>query len=84
MDGNTRFKSLILKKIKDKGYRSIRQFADLNKISRSPISKTISGATIPEKATVQRWCALLDCSAQERTEIFQAIYVPEEVEQVAA
>jgi predicted transcriptional regulator len=77
---NNKFKTLFLKKIKDKGYKSIRQFTDIANISRSPITKTIRGISMPERGTVQRWCDALDCSAQERAEIFQAVYVPEDAD----
>jgi transcriptional regulator with XRE-family HTH domain len=75
------FKSLFLRKIKDKGYKSIRDFTDKTGIARSPITKTIRGINVPSMDTVNHWCESLDCTPQERKEIFQSIYVPSDDEE---
>jgi transcriptional regulator with XRE-family HTH domain len=75
---NSKFKVLLLRKIKANGYKSIRDFSDKKSISRSPITKTIRGISTPERSSVQRWCDALNCSPQERNEIFQSVYVPDD------
>lgn len=70
----TRFKALMVTEIKEQGYATVKEFIDTNHIPRSPLFKAMSGATVPSRENVNRWCTLLKCSPAKRREIVAAVY----------
>jgi hypothetical protein len=78
----TKFRAVIAKKIRDKGYRSINDFAERNKnnFHRNALARALTGAAIPGRETINNWCKALECTSTETAEIVASIYVDDEEE----
>ena len=69
---SSRFKPLLLKKLQDNGYTNVHKFATAKGFTRSPIVKALHGNSKPTPDSLNKWCEALNCTAQERKEIFHA------------
>lgn len=78
----SKLKPLLTQKIQDRGYSGIRAFAKAHGLNHSTIVKAMNGNSVPRRNIVERWCEALECTKQERIEIFHAAgYVaPDELE----
>jgi transcriptional regulator with XRE-family HTH domain len=77
---STNFKNLLHKKLGENGL-SIQGFAIKHGFSRSPLMRALSGAVKPSAESLEKWCQALECSPEERRELYKSVgyYTPEEL-----
>lgn len=75
-----RFRSLMTKKLKEKNY-TVNRFAVTHDVPRQPIARAMIGVSRPSVESLNKWCQLLECTSEERTEMFHSVghFTPEEL-----
>ena len=72
-----KFRDLMSKKIKEKGYRSIVSFTAQHGFRRNALARAMLGKVVPKRETLNAWCTALECTSQERIEIIGSVYIEE-------
>lgn len=78
-----KLKSVLQSKIESRGFHGIRDFARSANLNHSTIVKAMNGNSIPKREIVAKWCKALNCTPEEREEIYNAAgYVAPEDEDI--
>jgi hypothetical protein len=68
----SRFRDLMSRKLKERGYRSVNNFVTVHGFVRNALARAMAGMTRPSPENLDRWCEALECTPQEKKDLYHS------------
>jgi hypothetical protein len=80
---SSRFRDLMSKKLQARGYRSVNNFVEVHGFVRNALARAMVGISRPSPENLDRWCEALECTPQERKDLYHSAghMTPEELDE---